>query len=163
MPHAGAPVYLRSATAADQPAITALVRDAGINPMKLDWYRFVVADEGGRVVGTGQVKTHSDGAREVASIAVVPERRGQGIGRAIVATLLSLQPAPLYLCCGGHNESYYRQFGFTPLSPAAMPRSLRRIHRIGNALLRLVSLLTRQRERLVVMGQGIPDFLQQHA
>ena len=72
MPHAGPPVYLRSATAADQPAITALVRNAGINPMKLDWYRFVVADEGGRVVGTGQVKTQRDGAREVASIAVVP-------------------------------------------------------------------------------------------
>jgi hypothetical protein len=44
-----------------------------------------------------------------------------------------------------------------------MPRSLRRIHRIGNTLLYLVSLLTRQRERLVVMGQDIPDFLQQHA
>ena len=49
-------IYLRRATAADQPQIDALIRTVGINPMGLKWPRFVVADEGGRIVGAGQVK-----------------------------------------------------------------------------------------------------------
>ena len=145
-------IYLRRATAADQPAIVALIRTAGINPMGLDWRRFIVADQAGRVVGAGQVKTHGDGAREMASIAVTPDRQGEGIGRAIVATLVSMQPAPLYLYCADHNEGYYWQFGFRTLYPVEMPRSLRRIHRIGNALLHVVSAVTGRKRRLVVMG-----------
>lgn len=148
-------IYLRRATAADQPQINALIRTVGINPMGLKWPRFVVADEGGRIVGAGQVKQHGDGARELASIAVAPDRQGMGIGRAIVATFVSLEPAPFYLYCADHNERYYVQFGFRALVPEEMPRSLRRIHRISNAILPVVAALTGQRRRLVVMGRGL--------
>ena len=122
----------------------ALIRTVGINPMGLKWQRFIVADERGRVVGAGQVKTHGDGARELASIAVAPDRQGMGIGRAIVATFVALEPDPLYLYCADHNEGYYLQFGFRALAPGEMPRSLRRIHRLGNGVLRLVSAVSGQ-------------------
>lgn len=149
-------VFLRRATAADQGAISALIRGARLNPLSLDWRRFVVADEGGRVVGAGQVKMHGDGAREMASIAVAPDRQGVGIGSAIVATILSVERAPLYLYCAEYNERYYLRFGFCPLAPAAMPRSLRRIHTFVNTLLGALNLVTGQRRRLVVMGRGLP-------
>lgn len=150
------PTFLRRATAADQAQITALIRAARLNPLSLDWRRFVVADEGGRVVGAGQVKPHGDGAREVASIAVAPDRQGAGIGSAIVAALIALEPPPLYLYCAEYNEGYYLRFGFRALTPAEMPRSLRRIHRFSHALLGVLNAVTGQQRRLVVMGRGLP-------
>jgi len=150
-------IYLRRAMAADQGQIDALIRTVGINPMGLKWPRFIVADEGGRIVGAGQVKTHGDGARELASIAVAPDRQGMGIGRAIVATFVALEPEPLYLYCADHNEGYYVQFGFRALAPAEMPPSLRRLHYVANALARIATALTGQRRRLVVMGRGVGE------
>jgi len=148
-------VWLRRATAADQAAIAALIRAARLNPFNLDWRRFVVAVEDGRVVGTGQVKPHGDGARELASIAVAPERQGRGIGGAIVATLIALEPPPLYLYCAEYNERYYLRFGFRPLAPAEMPRSLRRIHYFANTVLGMLNFATGQQRRLVVMGRDL--------
>lgn len=149
-------VWLRQATAADQAAITALIRAARLNPLSLDWQRFVVADEGGQVVGAGQVKLHGDGTREMASIAVAPDRQGAGIGSAIVATIIALEPSPLYLYCAEYNEGYYVRFGFRALAPAEMPRSLRRIHVFANTLLGALNIVTGQQRRLVVMGRGLP-------
>lgn len=152
----GGRVWLRRATAADQAAITALVRAARLNPFNLDWRRFVVAEEGGQVVGAGQVKPHKDGAREVASIVVAPEWQGRGIGGAVVETLIALEPPPLYLYCAEYNEGYYRRFGFRALTEAEMPGSLRKIHRVSNALLDAFNAVTGQHRRLVVMGHGQP-------
>jgi hypothetical protein len=44
-----------------------MVREARINPRNLHWSRFLLAEEGGRIVGIGQVKIHKNGTREVAS------------------------------------------------------------------------------------------------
>jgi len=149
-------VWLRRATATDQAAIVALIRAARLNPFNLNWRRFIVADDGGRVVGAGQVKPHGDGARELASIAVAPDRQRQGIGGAIVATIIALEPPPLYLYCAEYNESYYLRFGFRTLAPAEMPRSLRRIHLFANLLFGAHNAVTGQHRRLVVMGRGLP-------
>ena len=105
---------IRPATQADQPAITAMVRAAGINPLSLHWPRFRVAEDAGRVVGVAQIKVHGDGSRELASLAAAPDRQGEGIGGALVQHLLALpegQP-PLYLMCAQPLESYYTRFGF---------------------------------------------------
>lgn len=148
-------VFLRRATAGDQAAIAALIRAARLNLFNLNWRRFVVADEGGRVVGAGQVKLHGDGTRELASIAVALDRQRRGIGGAIVATIIALEPPPLYLYCAEYNERYYLRFGFRPLTPAAMPHSLRRIHVFANTLLGAFNAVTGQQRRLVVMGRGL--------
>lgn len=149
-------IFLRRANVLDQREISALIRAARLNPFNLDWRRFVVADEGGRVVGAGQVKLHGDGAREMASIAVAPDRQGRGIGGAIVATIIALEPPPLYLYCAEYNEGYYVRFGFRALASAAMPRSLRRIHAFANTLLGALNAVTGQQRRLVVMRRGLP-------
>jgi N-acetylglutamate synthase-like GNAT family acetyltransferase len=71
---------IRRARAADQADITTLVREARLNPRGLHWSRFLVADDDGRIVGVAQLRLHSDGARELASLVVKPEYRGQGFG-----------------------------------------------------------------------------------
>ena len=136
---------IRPATQADQPAITAMVRAAGINPLSLHWPRFRVAEDAGRVVGVAQIKVHGDGSRELASLAAAPDRQGEGIGGALVQHLLA-QPEgqpPLYLMCAQPLESYYIRFGFRRVERAEMPALLSpddprggRFHRHRRALRR---------------------------
>ena len=78
------PLIIRPAAADDQYAITAIVRAARLNPRDLDWQRFLLARWGQDIIGVGQVRPHRDGSRELASIAVVPEWQGNGVGRMLV-------------------------------------------------------------------------------
>jgi N-acetylglutamate synthase-like GNAT family acetyltransferase len=139
---------LRPAAARDARAIRALIYRVGINPMSLDWRRFLIAvDEQGRLLGTGQIKPHGDGTRELASIAVQPEYQKQGIGRAIVERLLAENPLPLYLTCASHNRSYYLPFGFRVLADTEMPPYFRRLWRFA----RLAKKIFRIQEEMLVM------------
>lgn len=117
----------RPATAADQPIIRRMIYRAGINPLGLDWRRFVVAEEDGRIVAIGQIKPHADGSRELASLAVTPSRQGQGIGSALVRKLLASSSAPLYLTCRAGLQTYYARFGFRAITPDEMPPYFRRV------------------------------------
>ena len=129
---------IRPATQADQKIIERMIHDAGINPMSLDWRRFVIAENDGQVVGVGQVKPHGDGSRELASIAVIPERRGQGIASAIIHHLLSQETGAVYLTCRSQLESFYTRFGFRRIALEEMPPYFRRIIRLTNLFLPLM-------------------------
>jgi N-acetylglutamate synthase-like GNAT family acetyltransferase len=134
---------IRPATEADQPMIRRLIAEARINRMSLNWPNFVVAQDAdskdGAIVGVGQVKAHGDGSRELASIAVIPTRQRQGIGRAIIETLLAREPgAVLYLTCRRELQSYYEPFGFRLLVPSEYPPYFRRIVPLVNAAMRLL-------------------------
>ena len=142
--------FIRPARAADQPAIRALVRAARINPRDLDWQRFLVAEESGRVVGVGQVKPHGDGSRELASLAVIAERQAQGIGGALIYGLLACEPGPVYLMCMDWLERYYERFGFRRLARADLPPAFRAIGRFAPALALLSSLLGKRLQVIVM-------------
>ena len=129
---------IRSAIEADQPTIRRLIKEANLNRMSLDWPNFVMAEEHGAIVGLGQVKLHGDGSRELASIAVVPARQGQGIGSAIIESLLARESsAVLYITCRRQLEGYYERFGFVRLQPVDYPRYFRRLIPIINLVARL--------------------------
>lgn len=128
---------LREATQSDQQTITRMIHDAHINPMSLDWHRFVIADEDEQVVGIGQVKQHGDGSRELASIAVIPERQGQGIASEIIQHLLAKENGVIYLTCRAPLETFYNRFGFSKIGRDEMTPYFRRLHRIGNIFARL--------------------------
>lgn len=146
-------VTIRPASAADQPAIAAIVRAARINPLGLDWPRFLVAEESGGLIGVGQVKPHRDGSRELASIAVVPEWQGLGVGAAIVRELLAREPSTLHLMCASPTRPFYRRFGFYEIDPAAMPRYFRRMARLAAAL----SWLARNRQLYLAVMRRDPQ------
>ncbi|MCX6025665.1 MAG: GNAT family N-acetyltransferase [Chloroflexi bacterium] len=142
-------IHLRRAQAADQAAIRSLVAANHLNPLSLRWQDFVVAvDSPDQVVGIGQVKQHSDGSRELASIAVVGARRRQGIARAIILELMSTNPAPLYLTCRSALGPFYARFGFVALGIEQMPLYFRRIYRLARLLMRSASGET----QMLVMG-----------
>jgi N-acetylglutamate synthase-like GNAT family acetyltransferase len=156
-------VFLRAAAADEQPVIRRMIRAAGLNPFGLHWPRFVVAVTAGAqdadlaapgaVVGIGQVKILGDGTPELASLVVLPEYQGRGVGGAIVWTLIERTQGPIYLRCASYNEGYYRRFGFRTLAPAEMPRSLRRVVRFATIAVSLYNRLTGSREQLLIMAR----------
>lgn len=141
--------FLRPATAVDQPAIKALIREVGINPMGLDWRRFLVAvDEDGRFIGCGQVKPHKDGTRELASIAVVREWRRQGVAGDIIERLKEEHGRPLWLTCRSKLVPFYQPFGFVEITDLnQMSSYYRRAKRFVNLLVAL----TRSKMYMAVM------------
>jgi amino-acid N-acetyltransferase len=143
------PLIIRPAAANDQYAITAIVRAARLNPRDLDWQRFLLAQWGQDIVGVGQVKPHQDGSRELASIAIVPEWQGNGVGSALIRALLSRETGPLHLMCIANREHYYERFGFKRLDRRAMPPYFRRFAWIAP----VIELLSLKRLRLIVMGR----------
>ena len=133
-------------TEADQ--IRDLIHLVGINPMGLDWRRFVVAvNERDEMLGCGQLKPHGEGLLELASIAVYPEQRGKGVARQIIEQLLKDSPRPLYLMCESSLGTLYEKFGFHAISYEEMPRYFQRISKLAG----LVTTLARRDERLLIM------------
>jgi N-acetylglutamate synthase-like GNAT family acetyltransferase len=126
---------LRRATASDSKAIRHLIREVHINPMSLDWRRFMVAvSPDGTLLGCGQVKPHRGGIVELASIAVVAWRRRMGIARAIIEQLIADAPRPLYLTCRSSLQSFYQKWGFVSIQPADMPPYFRRLWRLVSVM-----------------------------
>jgi amino-acid N-acetyltransferase len=133
------PLEIRPATEDDQATIRRLVKDARLNPMSLNWPNFLMAQEDdkfdGEIVGVGQVKAHGDGSRELASIVVVPERQGHGIGSAVIGALLaSNRGSILHLTCRRELEGYYERFGFRRLNRADYPPYFRRLIPLVNLI-----------------------------
>ena len=151
------PLNIRPGTESDQPTIRRLIKEAHINRMSLHWPNFVVAEEDGEIVGVGQVKAHGDGSRELASIAVVPARQGQGIGSAIIKTLVEREPGVvLYLTCRRELEGYYERFGFGRLGHAEYPPYFARMIPLINVVARLfgMQILVMRREAALIEGPG---------
>ena len=126
-------VTIRSAEKADRWLIIRRVLREGLDPTKLDWRRFVVAEtEAGEILGIAQMKDLGDSVQEFGSLIVEAAARGQGIGAALIRHLVSASTAPVYLLCGERNVDYYLRFGFRELLESEMPAPLRRKWRAGN-------------------------------
>ncbi len=122
---------IRPALESESAQIKNLIHLVGINPTGLDWKRFTVAvNDDGQVVACGQVKPHGADIQEMASIAVSPIYRGQGIARKIIEELLGRTSRPMYLMCIAHNGPMYEKFGFKSISIEQMPRYFQRIKKV---------------------------------
>lgn len=139
---------LRPARESESRQIKDLIHLVGINPMDLDWKRFVVAvNDRDEMIGCGQLKPHGKEILELASIAVYPDHQGKGIASAIIEYLLKDSPRPLYLMCESSRGSLYEKFGFRAISHNEMPRYFQRITKLAG----LVTVLARRDELLLVM------------
>lgn len=124
-----AEITLRPATEDDQPTIRRMVTSECLNPRDVHWQNFLIVEQDDRIVGIGQIRLHGT-VKELGSLVVTPEMRGQGIGAALVRALEARAGLPLYLMCASHNVPYYRRLGYHDLPdderPAAMlpPRIL---------------------------------------
>ena len=145
------PLQIRPATPADQKTIRRIVWQARLAPFGLSWPAFLVAEAGGEIAGIGQVKSHRDGSRELASLAVTPAYQGRGVGTALVLALVARERGPLYLFCRSGLRRYYQRFGFEVVAPEALPRSIYRLLRLANLGARVLTRLTSRRLRIIAM------------
>lgn len=143
---------LRPARRADAKAIRAMVLQERLNPFGIHWQRFIIAESAqGQVIGCGQVKTHADGSRELASLVVAPAWRLRGVGRAIIQHLVQIHPAPLYLICRASLAQFYLRFGFRAIAESDMPPYFKLVSRLYRGL----RWLHRNREALLVMKHSM--------
>jgi N-acetylglutamate synthase-like GNAT family acetyltransferase len=141
-------ITLRPARESESRQIKELIHLVGISPMDLDWRRFIVAaNDRDEMIGCGQLKPRGTKILELASLAVYPEYRGQGIARAIIEHLLKDSPRPLYLMCESSLGPLYEKFGFRAIFYEEMPRYFQRISKLAG----LVTTLARREEKLLVM------------
>jgi len=144
-------ILIRPATEADAKPIRDLIFAVQINPMGLDWRRFMVAvAPGEEFVGCGQIKPHGDGSRELASIAVREDFRGRGVARSIIEDLLARNPPPLYLMCRSVLGPFYEKFGFRELTREDMPPYFRRMTGLAKAF----ELMAKDGDYLMIMKLG---------
>jgi N-acetylglutamate synthase-like GNAT family acetyltransferase len=99
------------------------------------------------MIGCGQLKPHAGGLVEMASIAVEPGYRKQGIARALIEHLMMKATRPLYLTCRSSLGPFYEKWGFRRLTTAEMPAYYRRLSMVAAA----VSGLFVRDEHLLVM------------
>lgn len=130
------PAYtLRPARKEDSRAIRSLILKVGINPVGLDWRRFLLAvQDDDRMIGCGQIKPHSDGSCELASIAVRPAWRGRGVARAVIEALLASHQGDLFLTCRSRLGPLYEKFGFRTIGEPEMPPYFQRVARLARRL-----------------------------
>ena len=126
-----------------------MVRRARLNPANLDWRRFVIAERDGHAVGVAQLRRHSDGAIELASLIVEPDVRGHGIAGQMVDALLAEEQAPVYTLIDRRFAEHFTRWGFAPVDPSRLPRSVARVYRIGQVVTGFGSVVRRQRIRIV--------------
>ena len=140
---------IRPAKQEDYSSIRDLIHAVHINPTGLDWRRFLVAmSPGNELIGCGQIKPHGDGSRELASIAVKQQARGQGVARTVIEELLVREPTrPLYLMCRARLESFYVRFGFQTIGREEMPHYFQQISRAEH----IFNVKAQPMDRLLVM------------
>jgi len=137
--------HIRPARADEQDLIRQMVKDAGLDPTGLNWPNFLIAEADGAVVGIGQVRPRTP---ELGSLIVVPERRGEGIGGALIEALAATVDGPIYLECRSGLATYYAQFGFREIRPREAPMPLKLKSMVGNAIMQ------RFGHRIAVMVRG---------
>jgi N-acetylglutamate synthase-like GNAT family acetyltransferase len=135
---------IRLACAGDEATIKTLIRAEHLDPLNVHWQNFLVAEEAGSIIGIGQIKPYRSG-RELGSLAVVADRRQNGVGGAIIRALIERERGPLLLFCLAFREPYYAKFGFRRCGLRDLPGEFKLKYAIGTVFTRLVG------RRLIVM------------
>ena len=123
------PIVMRAATAADLPAIETLLRDAALptdgvaDIITHDSSDFVVAEQGGAVVGGGALEVVGRDAL-LRSVVVRDDARSAGVGRLVVQHLLEDARrrglTSVYLLTTT-AEAWFPRFGFARVGRTSVP------------------------------------------
>jgi len=138
------PFNIRPAQSSEEAILKAMIRSEQLDPLNVHWRNFLVAIEGERIIGIGQVKPYRSG-RELGSLAVVADRRQIGVGGAIINALIARENGPLLLFCLAFREPFYAKFGFRRVGLADIPGSFKLKYALGVVFTRLM------KQRVIVM------------
>jgi len=100
---------IRKARDEDLASITALALNFDLDHENMRAGNFRVAEEGGKIVGIGQILPHED-CLELASVGVLPEYQKTGVGKQLIRQLLDSVQSEVYLAT--IIPHYFERFGF---------------------------------------------------
>jgi N-acetylglutamate synthase-like GNAT family acetyltransferase len=112
--------HIRSAVQADLPFIQEMVARLRLDNEDLRPEQFIVVEEGERTVAFGRIKPYRR-TFELGCVAVVEDRRGQGIGELVVRELIRRFPQRRVFVTTDIPE-YFERLGF--VRTTALPREL---------------------------------------
>ena len=146
------PFNIRPAQSSEEAILKAMIRSEQLDPLNVHWRNFLVAIEGERIIGIGQVKPYRSG-RELGSLAVVADRRQIGVGGAIINALIARENGPLLLFCLAFREPFYAKFGFRRVGLSDLPGEFKLKYALGTLFTRLM------KNRVIAMKRpaGLPD------
>ena len=144
-------VIVRPAIEADQSAIQSVLRSARLSSRGVEWPGFFVAKDQGQLIGVAQVRPLKGGGRELARVAVVRERRGEGVASKIIRALIAHESGPIYGICLLEMSSYYEQFGFRIAALHELPAGLAMSYVASRVAAPLVSAVSSRKLRVVAM------------
>lgn len=144
-------ITIRHARLGDQLAIISIVHAAHLNPISLPWWRFLVAEKAGKVIGVGQIQAHFDGTREARSLAVRPEYRGHGVGESIDKALVGNEPGVVYCLCRLGMEKYHVSHGWHRVAASEISLYFRLVMAWKAVLNRLLSRFGRSSPEIVIL------------
>jgi amino-acid N-acetyltransferase len=130
-------LLLRPAVASDLEQIKGLVRGAQLDQTQLRVAQFVVIVAGAEVVACGQLRRFGR-VRELGSLVVAREWRGQGLAEVIIGQLLAEADGPVYLECLDKLVPFYQKYGFVRVGWRALPRELKPKFGLTQVLARVV-------------------------
>jgi N-acetylglutamate synthase-like GNAT family acetyltransferase len=114
------PLCIRNATEADLPFVQETVARLHLDDEDLRAEQFIVVQEGRRTVAFGRVKPYRR-TFELGCVAVMDDRRSQGLGELVVRELIRRFPRRrVYVTTD--IPAYFERLGFTPTR--ALPREL---------------------------------------
>ncbi len=148
---------IRPAHANEASIIKAMIRHEQLDPLNVHWQNFLVAVEGERIIGIGQVKPYRSG-RELGSLAVVADRRECGVGGALIKALIARENGPLLLFCLSFREPYYSKFGFRRAGISDLPGEFKVKYAVGALFTRLMKYRVIAMKRPATEAAvGLPD------
>ncbi|KKQ81493.1 MAG: GCN5-related N-acetyltransferase [Parcubacteria group bacterium GW2011_GWF2_38_76] len=122
--------FITSAQECDRLEILGILKKYKGDQKDIDIESFRIVKIDKRIVGCIRIKKLKD-CFELASLVVLPEYSGQGIGSKLIQEMLKTNDSDIYLLCSSENKDFYCKNMFYPIDPSALPVSLKEeYHRI---------------------------------
>ncbi len=156
-----APTILRPATNRDRDAIEALLRAAQLptegvaDILRAKAADFVVAEQGGGVVGAGGLEMTADGAL-LRSVVVRDDLRSAGVGRRIVERLVheaDCRGVALYLLTTT-ADNWFPRFGFDRVDRNAVPGAIGETWEFKTGCAQTAVAMVREKKRATTGRRG---------
>ncbi len=147
---------IRPAVADDQAAITLLVHSEHLNPLGLDWRRFVVASDATGLRGAVQLRHHAE-ASELGSLVVRGDSRGRGVAARLIDAVLARATTRVLMITGAAFARHYERWGFRRIPPAQTPPGVRWNYYFGQIVGSLLSLLRGRRPKELAILDRSPQ------
>jgi len=113
------------ATSDDTQILMEILRAVRGDTKDMSGEQFVIAKNAEKIIGCTRIKQLID-CLELASVAVLPEYRKQGIGLALVKYILETDNRrPIYLLCFAETCNFYLKAGFNIIDLNLLPNSLK--------------------------------------